>query len=113
MAQTDLGLNKRIRLQRMLTDILGTTGQTETRTYYQPPSADKMKYPAIIYSLNKIQNRYADNLVYSQTNEYQLIVVDYNPDNEIVRAVSLLPRCRHDRRYKADNLYHDAFTIYI
>lgn len=113
MAQTDPGFEKRLRLRRMLTDILGTTGQSETRTYFQPPSSVLMKYPCIIYSRNKIRNRYADDVVYGQMDEYQLTVVDEDPDSTIVRAVSLLPGCRHDRHYKADNLYHDVFTIHI
>ena len=113
MAQTGLGLGKRMRLRAMLTDILGTTELTETRTYFQPPPSERMKYPAILYSLSRIRNRHADNSVYGQTDEYQLIVVDEDPDSEITRAVSLLPRCRHERRYQADNLYHDVFTIHI
>ena len=113
MEPQDPELAKRLKLRRMLTDILGTTGQQETRTYYQPPNSERMRYPAILYERSKIRNRYADNQVYGQTDEYQLTVVDENPDSGIVRAVSLLPGCRHDRHYKADNLNHDVFTIHI
>ena len=104
---------KRLKLRRMLTDILGTTGAQETRTYFQSPGSEMMKYPAIVYERSRIQNRFADDRVYLQSDEYQITVIDENPDSEIVRQVSLLPKCQHDRHFVADNLHHDVFTIYI
>ena len=79
--------------------------------YFQPPASVKMKYPAIRYSRNGIDNNFADDVVYAQTHSYQLIVIDEDPDSEIVMNVSKLPRVRWDRNYVADNLYHDVFTL--
>lgn len=93
-------------LQEMLEDILGTE-----HAYFQPPASVEMGYPAIVYWRSKIKNTHADNAVYRQENSYELTVIDYDPDSEIVRKVSQLPRCRHDRHYVADNLNHDVFTL--
>lgn len=72
-----------------------------------------MQYPAIVYSRDDIENQHADNGAYIQSTAYQLIVIDKDPDSEIVEQVKKLPCCSFDRHYAADNLNHDAFTIYF
>lgn len=72
-----------------------------------------MNYPAIVYSRKDIDNIYANNDTYLQTKAYNVIVIDKNPDSEIVEKVSILPKCRFDNHYVADNLNHDAFTLYF
>lgn len=93
-------------LQETLEDILRTE-----HAYFQPPASVEMSYPAIVYSRSRINNTHANNAVYRQEDSYELIVIDYDPDSEIARKVSRLPRCRHDRHYVADNLHHDVFTL--
>ena len=97
----------RIELQDELEKVLGSKN-----VYYQPPESVKMEYPAIVYRRSDIDNDFADDLVYKQLHFYELIVIDKNPDCEIVEAISKLPTCRYDRHYTADNLNHDVFTIY-
>ena len=70
-----------------------------------------MEYPAIRYSREDIENTSADNLTYKQDRFYQIIVIDRDPDSEIVHKVSRLPMCIFDRHYTSDNLNHDVFTI--
>lgn len=82
-----------------------------TNVYYQPPSTVRMKYPAIVYAREDIDNVFADDSVYAQSHSYQITVIDENPDSEIVDAVSKLPRCRFNRHFTSDNLNHDVFTI--
>lgn len=101
-------MGTRLELHEVLCDILGTRN-----VYFQPPESVKMKYPAIVYSRNDISNSYADNQVYMQSLEYQVIVIDKDPDSEIVTKVSALPMCTFDRHYTADNLNHDSFNIYF
>lgn len=79
--------------------------------YYQPPSTVKMKYPAIVYARENIDNRFADDSVYTQSHSYQITVIDENPDSKIVETISKLPRCRFNRHFTSDNLNHDVFTI--
>ena len=71
-----------------------------------------MQYPAIVYSRDDIENNHANNGVYMQSTAYNIIVIDPDPDSEVVQKVSKLPMCTFDRHYAADNLNHDSFTIY-
>lgn len=79
--------------------------------YFQPPESLKMRYPAIVYSLAGMDNRYANDGVYMRSTPYTVVVIDKDPDSEVANAVSLLPLCRFDRHYVSDNLHHFAFRI--
>ena len=98
---------RRLELHEVLCNVLGSRN-----VYYQPPASVKMQYPAIVYSRKDIYNRHADDDVYKQDRAYDITVIDQNPDSLIVEEISRLPKCRFDRHYTADNLNHDAFTIY-
>ncbi len=80
--------------------------------YFQPPASVNMVYPAIRYQRERIDNVSANNGVYLQNVAYQVTVIDEDPDSEIVKNVSKLPKCRFNRHYTADNLNHDVFLIY-
>jgi hypothetical protein len=97
----------RLELNELFCEILGSRN-----VYYQPPESIKMKYPAIVYSRSKIDNRYANDSIYDQLLAYDITVIDEDPDSEIVEKISKLPFCSFDRHYTADNLNHDTFTIY-
>lgn len=99
-------MGSRLDLQNLLEFVLGSRN-----VYYQPPESVKIKYPAIIYRRNDIDNNFADDIVYMQNHTYQIIVIDVDPDSEIVDRVSKLPMCRYDRHYTSDNLNHDIFIL--
>lgn len=100
-------MHSRLELQTMLEELLGSRN-----VYFQPPSSVKMQYPAIVYSRSDINNTHADDTVYRQSLEYEVTVIDPNPDSEIVMKLSRVPRCRFDRHFTADKLNHDVFTLY-
>lgn len=100
-------MNSRLKLHELLCEALGSR-----QVYFQPPESVRMKYPAIVYSRSNINNRHANDSVYMQLPAYNVIVIDKDPDSEIVDRVSRLPKCKFDRHYLADNLNHDSFTIY-
>lgn len=100
-------MRHRLELHEILCGVLGSR-----HVYYQPPENVRMEYPAIVYSRNDIENTFAENSVYKQDHQYQIIVIDKDPDSEIVSAVSGLPMCRFNRHYESENLNHDVFTIY-
>ena len=100
-------LDNRLLFHEELVGLLGSRN-----VYFQPPENIRMNYPCIIYSREDIYNVHADNLPYLQDHSYQVIVVDRDPDSEIVDRVSQFPMTRFDRHYVADNLNHDVFTIY-
>lgn len=80
--------------------------------YFQPPSNIKMEYPCIVYSRDRIDNVHGDNHVYNQKHRYQVTVIDEDPDSEITEKLSKFDKCRFDRRFVTDNLYHDVFSLY-
>ena len=88
-------------------DILGTKN-----VYFQPPESVKIQYPAIVYSRRSIDTAFANNGVYKKSPSYEVTLIDKNPDSEYIEKILQLPHCRYDRHYEAENLNHDAFTIY-
>lgn len=100
-------MSKRTDLQDLLESILGSR-----QVYFQPPATVSMSYPAIVYSLNRIDNEHADDLAYMQSRSYSVILIDKNPDSEFVDKLAKLPLCQFDRPYKKDNLNHYVFTLY-
>lgn len=101
-------MNTRLELHEKLCEILGSRN-----VYFQPPETIRMQYPAIVYSRDDIENDHANNGVYTQSTAYQIIVIDPDPDSEVVGKISKLPKCTFDRHYAADNLNHDSFTLYF
>lgn len=81
--------------------------------YFQPPPEYRLKYPCIVYSESRIQNRHANDKVYIQHLFYTVTVIDRDPDSKLKTAVSVLPKCSYDRSFISDGLYHTTFTIYV
>lgn len=101
-------MRNRLELQGLLENIL-----ENRHVYYQPPESVKLQYPAIVYSRSDIRNNHANNEVYMQDLAYEITVIDTNPDSEIVKKISKLPRCRFSRHFKSDHLNHDVFVLYF
>ncbi len=97
---------RRLKLSAILRETLGSSN-----VYYQPPETVKMKYPAIVYALDAVQNVHADDRVYLSHLRYAVTVIDRNPDSEIAERILQLPMCRFDRHYTSDNLHHFTFTL--
>lgn len=101
-------MGSRLELQTLLESVLGSRN-----VYYQPPASVRMNYPAIVYFRSDIENDFANDSAYIQSLAYEVIVIDEDPDSDIVMRVSQLPMCRYDRHYTSDNLNHDVFTLYF
>ena len=80
--------------------------------YYNPPSSVRMSYPAIVFSRSKIGNTFANNYIYRQTYQYEVTVIDEDPDCKYADKVSKLPMCTHNHSFVSENLYHNVFTLY-
>lgn len=101
-------MGDRLDLHTELVSILGSD-----HVYYQPPESVKMVYPCIVYSLNDIDDRNANDSSYKRIRGYSVVLICRDPDTTIVDSIlDHFKYCRYDRRYVADNLYHDAFIIY-
>lgn len=100
-------MSDRLKLQTRLEDILGSRN-----CYFQPPASVQMKYPAIVYSVNDIDARHANDDIYKMRIAYQVTLIDKNADTQFLAPILKLPYCRFVRFYTADNLNHWVFTLY-
>ena len=98
----------RLELQTKLEAVLGTN-----KVYFQPPASLTLTYPCIVYKRSGIKSLFGDNIPYSLSNEYTLTVIYKDPDSDLVDKVAQLPKCKLDRTFTNDNLYHAVFTIYF
>lgn len=79
--------------------------------YFQPPSNVQMKYPAIRYKLSGIDDEYANDSAYISNREYEVTLIDYNPDSEFVNALHNISYIVFSRHYAADGLNHWVFKL--
>ena len=101
-------MDRRLELHQKLVDILGSSN-----VYFQPPETVKLKFPCFIYSVNGLSPKYADNRTFKLDKSYTVTYVSTSSTSDIPEKVSWeFEKCRHTRRFVADNLYHDSFTIY-
>lgn len=80
--------------------------------YFQPPENLKIEYPAIVYHRTTIQSLNANNEDYNIRREYEITVIDKNPDSTIVGKVNKLKYCKHIRTFRTTGLNHDVYRIY-
>ena len=99
-------MRDRLTLQSFLENILGSRN-----VYFRKPTSSKMRYPAIVYRLSNIDNTHADDGVYASQKQYEIIVIDEDPDSPIYEKVNQIPSANFAREYIADNLNHWVFTI--
>ena len=71
-----------------------------------------MSYPCIVYSLDNIDIKNADDINYKIERRYLITAVDTNPDSPLVNKLLTIPRISFNRSYVGDGLYHFAFTLY-
>lgn len=98
----------RLELHEELCELLGSRN-----VYFQPPASVMMQYDAILYSLADPDVKRANDKVYLKTNQYEGLVITYDPDSTIPDAIlNHFQMCSLGRPYVADNLNHFPFTIY-
>lgn len=100
-------MGSRLNLHEELVNILGSRN-----VYFQPPENLKLQYPAIVYSRSDIANINADDKIYNQRTVYKVIVIDSNPDSEIVYKLSKFKYTNFINHYTSTGLNHDVFNIY-
>lgn len=80
--------------------------------YFQPPESVKLTFPCIIYQKTGAHQTYADDYPYEFDWRYLITVIDSDPDSELPEEVAKLQKCKLDRHFTNDNLYHTTFTLY-
>lgn len=99
-------MGRRLDLQTKLKTIVDAV-------YFQPPPSVLMEYPCIVYKLNFVDIKHADNKPYANKKQYLVTVIDKDPDSLIPDSVAALPTCRFYRHFTADNLNHTAYYLYF
>jgi hypothetical protein len=100
-------MGTRVQLNQLLKSLLGSDN-----VYYQPPENISLKYPCIIYGLESINTKFADNNPYSTKNRYKITILDSNPDSLIPDKIGKLESSIFDRIYKKDNINHFVYKLY-
>jgi hypothetical protein len=99
--------NRRHQLQTLLESIVGSGN-----VYFQPPESVKLSYPCIIYSRSDGNTEFANDKPYTRRTEYDVMVIDKDPDSLIPEKISELPMCVFKQHYTKDNLNHDIYTLF-
>lgn len=97
----------RLSLHTELKTLLGSSN-----VYYQPPASVQMNYTAIVYSLDGIEDKYANDETYSRLRKYKVVVISKRPDDPVIDKLLNMKYCSWVTNYTMDNLYHDVFTLY-
>lgn len=99
-------MRTRLELQNKLSELC-------PNVYFQPPSSVKMKYPAIVYSLEKAHMQHADNRKYIGHFCYTVTLVSTKYDeNKILEILDSFEMISLNRPFVSDNLYHTVFNLY-
>ncbi len=81
--------------------------------YFQPPTNINVQFPCIIYERDGGKSEHAGNKMYLHTKQYQVTVIDRDPDSDLPDQVIELPLCKFNSFYTADNLNHNVFTLFF
>lgn len=82
--------------------------------YYEPPANVSLSYPAIIYSRDNDDSRYADDSTYIQRIRYTVNIITCSAcDTYIEEMKAKFQYVRFDRHYTHDNLHHNVFTLFF
>lgn len=101
-------MDQRLRLQALLESILGSKN-----VYFQPPATVTMAYPAIVYQRSNLDTKFAGNRPYRLTKQYEVTVIDRDPDSPFPDRVAALPMSRFSSHFVVDNLNHDVFSLFF
>lgn len=101
-------MGNRIDLHNRLIDVLGSRN-----VYFQPPASLKMSYPCIVYKLDGMDEKFADDILYVKKRRYTITIIDSNPDSLIPDKLSVLKFTTFENHYCADNLNHYVYLTYF
>lgn len=98
----------RLELHEKLCEVLGNR-----HVYFQPPENLKIEYPAIIYNIENIDQKFANNMTYNKDRAYLVMLIHPDPDNEIIEQLLFaFPKIRFDRAYQSLSLNHYVYVLY-
>lgn len=81
--------------------------------YFDPPTGMQLTYPCIVYHMTSSFDERADNIRYRYLNQYEMQVIDYDPDSHIAdEIVDAFTYCSKGRVFVVDNLSHFNLILY-
>ena len=99
---------KRVDIQEKFKFLLGSNN-----VYYQPPANLKMKYPAIVYSLDGLDVKRFDNTKLINKNCFSVTHIYRNESENLVETMlKNFEYISFDNRSIVDGIYNDHYTIY-
>ena len=99
---------KRVDIQDKFKFLLGSNN-----VYYQPPANLKMKYPAIVYSLDGLDVKRFDNTRLINKNCFSVTHIYRNESENLVETMlKNFEYISFDNRSIVDGIYNDHYTIY-
>ena len=100
-------MDRRLELHQILNGIPGVK-----KASFQPPESVKLEYPCIVYQLQNVDMRSANDHPYKNRDGYQITIIDRNPDSKIRQTVERFMLCRFNRFFTSDGLNHWVYTLY-
>ena len=99
---------KRVDIQEKFKFLLGSNN-----VYYQPPANLKMKYPAIVYSLDGLDVKRFDNTRLINKKCFSVTHIYRNESENLVETMlKNFEYISFDNRSIVDGIYNDHYTIY-
>ena len=81
--------------------------------YFQPPENVKLKFPALIYKLNRMDISHANDRPYAIRDRYNVLYITKTPDDEMVEKLAwAFSTITNNTNYISDTLYHYSFDLY-
>lgn len=94
--------DRRLKLHAQLKDILGSSN-----VYYDPPPTLVLEYPCIVYQLEGVDMRKADNLTYYFTYaRYSWTLIQKDDDNDIYERLLKMKYTAPGRPFVQNNFHH-------
>ena len=99
-------INSRLSLHAIFEEILGSKN-----VYFQPPGSIRMQYPCIVYKLDDIPEKYADNENYISNYCYNVTLIDSDPDTDYVDKIKKIRYTKFVKHFSTQGLNHYVFTL--
>ena len=99
-------MDRRLELDAAIRSALGSSN-----VYFQPPESVHLRYPAVVYSLSSVRETFANDRKYNRRRVYSAILIDPDPDTELLDRMLDIPHSKLVRSFKADNLNHYEIQI--
>lgn len=88
--------------------------QFSPNVYFQPPSDVRMTYPCIVYTKTGKLLEHANNRIYQNAQEYQVTVMDFNPDTTTPDLLlEHFPYSSPGTSFVRENINHTTLKLYF